>query len=524
MRAHSAFPLDDDIVDRILTFCHTFSSLHSMVLVSKACYNVFQTRPNSITRAVAYNMVGPALPQALRAIRYPLLDADGVYKDTNNDDPDTMATTCPEEHGATVITPEEKQKLEENSEVVDTLEYIFSLTQKDRTSPKNILTPEESWRFRRAVYRIWLYTSIFSGDRYSLDDINELDDDEIGLIQRQRTAVLNEYPTDELFQLYAVVRSFRGILEDGGAGPQDSLGPGGIAGAWKEGSYIPLEDGLAFGLYETDEENRCINGYFSLPLENIWNEREVEPPEDDEPGMKFILDTINGVNDTCVPVSIITNSFAPNAWHIGSKCATPGGLTLLTEANWHRLRIWPGDLLKGWLKNDGDLSSSLMMAVLEHKETRPEWDSWTAALSYCQPCLVKFLEEHVWRWFLDKRVKDGWSPPENCPFGYNCQGIVVLKYHAKQKNEQAVRFNVYCVVSLMTFVGGVSDNATPAPRLVFPLLEDSCGREFHAAVNFLAGVHKSARRDGLSQLPRVQLARMAEQRIFEVRVAFYARI
>jgi hypothetical protein len=73
-------------------------------------------------------MVGPALPQALRAIRYPLHDADWGYKNTNNDDPDTMATTCPEEHCATVITPEEKQKLKENSEVVDTLEYIFSLT------------------------------------------------------------------------------------------------------------------------------------------------------------------------------------------------------------------------------------------------------------------------------------------------------------------------------------------------------------------------------------------------------------
>lgn len=27
-----------------------------------------------------------------------------------------------------------------------------------------------------------------------------------------RTAMLNEYPTDELFQIYAVVRFFRGIL------------------------------------------------------------------------------------------------------------------------------------------------------------------------------------------------------------------------------------------------------------------------------------------------------------------------
>jgi hypothetical protein len=45
MRAHSALPLDDDIVDRILTFCPTFVALQSMILVSKAFYNVFQTHP-----------------------------------------------------------------------------------------------------------------------------------------------------------------------------------------------------------------------------------------------------------------------------------------------------------------------------------------------------------------------------------------------------------------------------------------------------------------------------------------------
>jgi hypothetical protein len=61
-----------------------------------------------------------------------------------------------------------------------------------------------------------LYTSIFPGDRYSLDDIDELNDDEIDLIQCQRTAMLSEYPTDELFQLYAVVRFFHGNLEDVG--------------------------------------------------------------------------------------------------------------------------------------------------------------------------------------------------------------------------------------------------------------------------------------------------------------------
>ncbi|KAJ7902255.1 hypothetical protein B0H13DRAFT_760189 [Mycena leptocephala] len=153
-------------------------------------------------------MVGPALPQALRAVRYPLYEPDGNFSETDKDDHDTMAT-CPEEHGPSVITSEDQRKLEENSKVGDTLEDIFSLTQKDRTSQKNTLTPEESWRFRRAVYRISLYTSIFPVDCYEIDEF----DDDIDLIQHQRTAILHEYPTDDLFQLYGVARFFRGILE-----------------------------------------------------------------------------------------------------------------------------------------------------------------------------------------------------------------------------------------------------------------------------------------------------------------------
>jgi hypothetical protein len=43
-------------------------------------------------------------------------------------DPLTMATTCPEEHGASVITAEEKRQLRENSEEVEKLENIYSLT------------------------------------------------------------------------------------------------------------------------------------------------------------------------------------------------------------------------------------------------------------------------------------------------------------------------------------------------------------------------------------------------------------
>jgi hypothetical protein len=70
-------------------------------------------------------MVGPALPQALRPVRYLPYDPDGNFRETDDDDPDTMTTTFPEEQGPGGIR---NKKLEENSRVADTVEDILSLT------------------------------------------------------------------------------------------------------------------------------------------------------------------------------------------------------------------------------------------------------------------------------------------------------------------------------------------------------------------------------------------------------------
>jgi len=58
-----------DIVACVLTSLPDFHCLASAILISKTVYNVFQQHPHSIVRAVAYNLVGPALPQALRFVR-----------------------------------------------------------------------------------------------------------------------------------------------------------------------------------------------------------------------------------------------------------------------------------------------------------------------------------------------------------------------------------------------------------------------------------------------------------------------
>ncbi|KAK6981647.1 hypothetical protein R3P38DRAFT_3113885 [Favolaschia claudopus] len=355
MRALSALPLDDDVLDRIFTFCPTFPTLQSLIPVFKAFYTVYQTHPRSITRAVAYNIVGPALPQALRAIRYPYGDdeVELVEREYHKEDADTMATACPEEHEPSVITAKEKMELQENARMVQSLEDVYSLTQKDRTSATSVLTPEESWRFCRAMYRIMLYCRLFSGGRYTLEDIENLEEEGgIQQIQNQRTAVLSEYPTDELLQLYAVVCFLRGILEhviDDEELATNlvqlylSLGPESILHAYENRSCDILEDLLGYSILEEDGDTPLYIGYFSIPLNNVWTARNVNtPPKDEEPATKYILDEIIGANDTY----------------------------------WDHVDLQPTDFLKNHLKQTYAISHPFSQAVnnlrLEHAAATPE--------------------------------------------------------------------------------------------------------------------------------------------------------
>jgi hypothetical protein len=179
----------------------------------------------SITYAVAYNIVGPALPQALRLLRYPYPnDKAGAAID-----PIVLATNCPEEHDtASLITAKEKILLQLDSELVEALENLYSslcvpfcglgceltvIRFKDRNSQTSVLNWEESHRFRRSMYRIMLYCELFNGSRWNLDEIDILDEEIFNRIWSQRTAVLDTYPLDEILEIYSSVHFLRGMIE-----------------------------------------------------------------------------------------------------------------------------------------------------------------------------------------------------------------------------------------------------------------------------------------------------------------------
>lgn len=116
MSAKNSFPLDDDIVDRILTWLPDFYTLKSTILVSKSIHTVFEAHPKSIIRAVAYNLVGPALPQALRTTRCLFRKIDGLTE------PDYAL----DEEMLLPMKPEEICQIIQTTSVVESLEDLFS--------------------------------------------------------------------------------------------------------------------------------------------------------------------------------------------------------------------------------------------------------------------------------------------------------------------------------------------------------------------------------------------------------------
>ncbi|KAJ7137506.1 hypothetical protein C8R43DRAFT_1019552 [Mycena crocata] len=360
-------------------------------------------------------------------------------------------------------------------------------------------------------------------------------------IYQQRTAVLNQYPTDELLEIFTLVKFMRGIfaeVADDQPNIQEillSTGPAGAVRIWEDRSYDGVEDDLLpSGLLYGDVDFPLFDRFFSRAFENIWAARRLKPPSgdggsaqattsssasdstspaamwlkyvEDQPTSKWILDSVIGGNDTC------------------SQCATPGGLNLLTQANWSRLMMNPQPLLKGKLKDNrhtcnqfsgawvarmnnsntgawieelfemssasavvnvvgsaggagtstsGGASTSTSsgaasapvggtsatansststlapaaapaptlapatLKALAHSSFAP-FAGWEVDMSYCESCLCRFIEQHTWVWWLEQELKSGWTPPEDCWYGYNCNTQTHRPLHAQGKNHMCV--------------------------------------------------------------------------------------
>ncbi|KAJ7652780.1 hypothetical protein DFH06DRAFT_1093806 [Mycena polygramma] len=204
MHTFTSLPLDDDVIDRILGFCPEFDTLLALLSTCKTIHSVFNARPRSITRAVAYNVAGPALADAVRALR--------PGKDRSTEE----CLCSPEELLATLgLSPAEKHKLQKNASVVRRFENVFSsFRYKNQMSPTSTLLQEESFRFHRGLYRIILYSETFGPDYYYLKDLERSDYERLDKLQTERKQLLMRYSTEELVEMHAVVCFVTQMLED----------------------------------------------------------------------------------------------------------------------------------------------------------------------------------------------------------------------------------------------------------------------------------------------------------------------
>jgi len=128
MKTVNSLPVNDDVLDRLFHFAPSVDALASLALTSKAFHDVFSRHPTSINLATAYNIAGPALPQAIRVVRCP--EYVSIYERNNNDDERTacVENTLPAETmEMSPITTAELRALEHVANVAIKLEHLFSI-------------------------------------------------------------------------------------------------------------------------------------------------------------------------------------------------------------------------------------------------------------------------------------------------------------------------------------------------------------------------------------------------------------
>ncbi|KAJ7753497.1 hypothetical protein B0H16DRAFT_1723114 [Mycena metata] len=266
----NSLPLNDDIIDRVFTFCPDFETLRALKSTCQALRAIHTAHPNSINPAVARNLTD-IFPDALRALR------QEVYitpKEGTPDGGDDISPAAAEPEDTSPVTMDELPQLRKNDVVVHRLEVLFSIWYKNRRSPVSVLSAEETFRFHRAMYR--------------------------SLSTPLRLKMLDAYPTADLRQIYSVVQFLRAMLHgvfkqpelDGTYDVCLAAGPALILATYESRDPNTMSDACPVVDYVYDGGAPYL-GFFYGPLSEIWSSREVSNPPEDSAHLRSILDTAN---------------------------------------------------------------------------------------------------------------------------------------------------------------------------------------------------------------------------------------
>ncbi|KAJ8081063.1 hypothetical protein PM082_017904 [Marasmius tenuissimus] len=446
MKSLNGLPLDDDILNQILNHLPDFDSLKATILSTKSFYNVYNAHPNSIRRAVAKNVVGPALPEALRVVRH----HDPDDEDAPEGDTDESAP----------ITNGEISELVENARLFGALEDVFSLRHKNRKFKKSQLTYEESLRFQRAIYRLALYSKVFPGLALFQDFYEDSDEDNTVEPQAKKRieqiAFLRHFSVLDLRQIYSVSEFLTDLVRwseagdsldgsvdtdsNGKAGLALSCGPEIIYRCYNEGSTEILMVELDW--YDDDDPPPFFDGYITDPLSKLFKEHDFKGTFEDATHWQSIVDDIVGIHDSCSHCGQEGgfNLWGPSTYeylHQTTPSLRPGtGLVSLLKGELSKNPIekrYFGRLIKN-IPRDENIYEHVIQDLLDSDYKTPEYEDWKPDDWFCTECLTKFLEENLHLWLLDKKIQDGEEIPGDCWYGWDCRTQIHKREHASKLN------------------------------------------------------------------------------------------
>ncbi|KAH7923083.1 hypothetical protein BV22DRAFT_1036762 [Leucogyrophana mollusca] len=427
MRPTSPFA-NADLTDRILTSLPDFKTLQSTILTSKSIYSVFRNRPHSIVRAVAYNQIGPALPQAVRLVRCghaklwlkpvdELLGEDELVKHS-------------------ILTNEEVRMLVDKAKVVEGLEDIFSWREKDRNFTTSQLSAAESARFHRAMYRIWLFATIYGHTACVHRDDIEFDEHETRQHEKKFLASFVTPELREIERLATFMCQIATWAENAGYTEHEYFGDSFSDFALFHGPHAVLaaySDDMGW-VEPFDDDDFLLeryDGFLFSAVSRVLEERK-QSHMTDEQAKKIVLDNIIGGEDKCERCQSDsvkgTSLWGPNNWSF-----LPGFV---------RLYDWK-DKLKGRLGfniaetvgfNQACSATPWPILIGEVFDQKTEaYDLWNKDDWICRDCLEIFLKNHLHLWYLEKKRETG-VIPENCWYGYNCRTQMHNMDHARKLN------------------------------------------------------------------------------------------
>ncbi|KAH7913801.1 hypothetical protein BJ138DRAFT_1124096 [Hygrophoropsis aurantiaca] len=426
--------VNSDLTDRILTNLPSFGTLQATILTSKSIHAVFCRRRKSIIRAVAYNQIGPALPQALRLVRckqaqrrkkQPVTDVEeNLRTHPELEDPD--------------ISNREIKALPSKASVVQELENTFSYRAKDRRFKTSQLTPVERLRFQKAAYRIWLYSSLYGfegcvvrrrrtdatfdlfAEDIDAEDIADYTED-CSLKQKK---FFYQFPTPEVREIGEVVTFMKdiarqseeiGLVDDFEAsnwyledialfhGPEEvyltSMGDADWAAC--DGIYI---------IFEKHSSNFLANVLSSILTDC-----------GDSITTKVIVDKMVGPDDKCqacardnVASHDLFNSSNWSSFFDIVNFSELAPLGYLTE-NMFEMESEPCGFF--YLRE----FAPTMIILEEIFELKTEaYKSWEKDDWMCTDCLTTLVTDHLHVWHLAQKRKHGLEISEDCPDGYRC--------------------------------------------------------------------------------------------------------